>query len=87
MLTLLRNMEETRTRRLKAQRIRASRSSSEIEVSEAELVSAFERAKRRKMTKSEKEAQLVSFVWGNAPEGNQGTFDTVRKNLELFPAR
>jgi len=42
---------------------------------------AIEAGRHRKMSPEEREAQLVSFVWGNAPEGNQGTRETVRKNL------
>jgi hypothetical protein len=42
---------------------------------------AIEIGRKQKMTAREREAQLVSFVWGNAPEGNQGTRETVRKNL------
>ena len=44
-------------------------------------LAAVEAARDRKMSREEQEAQLISFVWGNAPEGNQGTRETVRKNL------
>lgn len=44
---------------------------------------AIEAGRNRVMCMEEREAQLVSFVWGNAPEGNQGTRETVRKNLSL----
>lgn len=44
---------------------------------------AIEAGRNRVMSLKEREAQLVSFVWGNAPEGNQGTRESVRKNLNL----
>ncbi len=47
------------------------------------LTRAIADARQRKMGRTEREAQIVSFVWGNAPEGNQGTIETVRENLKL----
>lgn len=83
MLILSRHAREARNRRLKAVKIRASASSKDVTISDAELAAAFEQARKRRMTRSEREAQLVSFVWGNAPEGNRGTIETVRKSLNL----
>ena len=74
---------DARRRRLKAIKIRSSASSLDVTISDDEIAAAFAQAKKRKMTRREKEAQLVSFVWGNAPEGNRGTYETVRKNLNM----
>ena len=86
MLIFSKRAKAARRRQLKAAQIRASSSSQDVAISDEEIAAAFARAKKRKMTRREKEAQLVSFVWGNAPEGNQGTYETVRKNLNMsFP--
>jgi hypothetical protein len=53
---------------------------------DASVKIAVEKGRHRIMSRAEKEAQLVSFVWGIAPEGNQGTRETVRENLGLLPA-
>lgn len=45
---------------------------------------AIEASRNYVMGVREQEAQMISFVWGNAPEGNQGTRETVRKNLGLL---
>lgn len=50
---------------------------------DAAVSRAIEAGRNRVMCLEEREAQLVSFVWGNAPEGNQGTRESVRKNLSL----
>ena len=42
-----------------------------------------QKIRTRKMSRIQREAQLVSFVWGNAPEGDKGTFESVRENLDL----
>jgi hypothetical protein len=83
MINLLLRTKESRSNRAKAVLIRNSKSCRDIEVTKEELDAAFLRARKRKMTRREQEGQLVSFVWGNAPEGNQGTLETVRKNLNL----
>lgn len=38
----------------------------------------LESAKQREMTPDEVEAQRVSFAFGNAPDGDKGTVETVR---------
>jgi len=55
----------------------------EFDVSDAELDQAFEEARTHVMSREEREAQLISFVWGNAPEGNRGTIEQVRTSLKL----
>jgi len=52
-------------------------------VSSEQLKVAIEKARNRQMTPDERQAQMISFVWGNAPEGDQGTFETVRQHLHL----
>ena len=83
MITMFGRARNARRNQAKAAMIRSSKSLTEVTVTEAELAEAFARARKRKMTRRERDAQLVSFVWGNAPEGNQGTLETVRKNLHL----
>lgn len=53
-------------------------------VTEEQLNAAIEKSRHHRMTKEEREAQRVSFVWGNAPEGDDGTFETVRQHLHLI---
>lgn len=45
------------------------------------LENEIEKSRARVMTAAERDMQLVSYVWGNAPEGNQGTRETVRENI------
>jgi hypothetical protein len=52
-------------------------------VSKMELYAAIEKSRGKAMTPMQREAQMVSFVWGNAPEGNRGTADDVREHLNL----
>jgi len=83
MINLLQRAKLAHKTQAKAVLIRNSRSCTDVEITKDELAAAFERARKRKMTRREQENQLVNFVWGNAPEGNQGTIETVRKNLKL----
>jgi DNA-binding response OmpR family regulator len=52
-------------------------------VTEAEVLAMVERHRNKPLSPKKREKQLVNFVWGNAPEGDQGTKDTVRKHLRL----
>ena len=61
----------------------AGRTRVERIVSQSEYNRAEQRARTHRMTRPEREAQLVSYVWGNAPEGDTGTLKTVRENLDL----
>jgi len=83
MIRLLQRSKLAQENQAKAVSIRNSKSCDDFEITKDELDAAFARARKRKMTRREQESQLVSFVWGNAPEGNQGTLETVRKNLNL----
>lgn len=48
-----------------------------------ELYKALEGLKDYKMNREELEAQRVSFVYGNAPDEDQGTKESVRRSLDL----
>lgn len=53
-------------------------------VTSNELSEAIKNAKSIVMTKQQRENQLVGYVWGNAPEGDTGTKETVRRHLNLL---
>jgi hypothetical protein len=44
----------------------------------SELEKLLDAARRRKMTPDELEAQRVSFAFGNAPDGECGSIESVR---------
>ena len=48
-----------------------------------ELVKALESIKGHTMSTEEREAQRISFVYGNAPDGDQGTKESVRRAIDL----
>lgn len=52
------------------------------EVQYAELDEMLKTAKTHKMSRQEREDQLVSLVWGNNLEGDS-TFESVRAHLNL----
>jgi hypothetical protein len=48
-----------------------------------ELAEMLKKVKTYKMSKQEREEQLVSLVWGNAPDGSTSTIEDVRAHLNL----
>lgn len=48
-----------------------------------ELRRALESIRGHKMTAEERDAQRISFVYGNAPAEDQGTKESVRRALDL----
>jgi hypothetical protein len=53
-------------------------------VTEEEVLAMVERHRDQRLTPQQRENQLVNFVWGNAPEGDEGTIETVRRHLGLL---
>lgn len=51
-----------------------------------ELAKLLEAARTHKVTPEEREEQLVSFVWGNAPDEAKYTRKSVRLSLNLRAA-
>jgi hypothetical protein len=47
----------------------------------SELVEA---ARKRKMSPEERETQRINFAYGNAPEGDNSTIDTVKAASEIM---
>jgi hypothetical protein len=47
-------------------------------MSEKKLDQLLAAAKQRKMSPQEEEAQRVSFAFGNAPDGDSGTIETMK---------
>lgn len=56
------------------------------EVTEEMFNSALAKAMTHVMSSQERQAQLVSFVWGNALESDRGTRETVHLHLNLEPS-
>jgi hypothetical protein len=52
-------------------------------VTEEEVLAMVEKHRNDRLSPKRREKQLVNYVWGNAPEGDKGTKETVRKNLRL----
>lgn len=48
-----------------------------------ELMKALESLKDYRMSHEEIEAQRVSFVYGNAPEEDNGTKESVKRSIEM----
>jgi len=48
-----------------------------------ELRSLIAKARKRKMTRTQLEAQQVSFAYGNAPKGSKTTKKSVRAALRF----
>lgn len=48
-----------------------------------ELQRALESIKGHRMTADERDAQRISFVYGNAPQEDHGTKESVRRALDL----
>lgn len=45
---------------------------------ERDLEHLIEKARRREMTAAEKEEQRINFAYGNAPDGDNSTHETVK---------
>lgn len=48
-----------------------------------ELKKALEKLKGYRMSKEEIEAQRISFVYGNAPEEDNGTKESVKRSIDM----
>lgn len=79
--------EKIRKARIKAINAKVDASSAvdvtTIVVTPEDLRKALEKARRRKMGREEREAQMVSFVRGNALEGRFDTYETIREIVGL----
>lgn len=53
------------------------------EVTDQMLEKALTKARAHVMTANERQAQLVSFVWGNALETDRGTRESVCRHLNI----
>ena len=53
------------------------------DISDQALQEALDQAIKRPMTSEDRQAQLVSFVWGNKLETDRGTMESVCRHLNI----
>jgi hypothetical protein len=85
--SLLRGVSRKDTREVSGAlaRFQALKSLSD-EILDKTVSHAVEESRARKMSPAERDMQIVNYVWGNAPEGNQGTRSTVKENINRLVA-